>query len=77
MAQTRKDTPVAARERAPKGRTRPAGAETSNDEMARQVASQTSSDRKAEEVFRRERHGALTDEEAAKSELLRRPTVHG
>jgi hypothetical protein len=55
-----------------KGRTRPAGADTSNDEMARQVASQTSSDRVAEEIFRRERHGALNDKEAAKTEKLRR-----
>ncbi|SNQ50259.1 conserved hypothetical protein [Frankia canadensis] len=54
-----------------KGRTRPAGADTSNDEMARQVASQTSSDLVAEQIFRRERNGALTDREAAKSESLR------
>ncbi|MCK9874226.1 hypothetical protein MXD61_03575 [Frankia sp. AgPm24] len=54
------------------GHTRPAGADTSNEEMARQVASQTSSDRMAEEVFRREHDGALTDKEAAKSELLHR-----
>ncbi|CAJ65059.1 hypothetical protein FRAAL6436 [Frankia alni ACN14a] len=53
-----------------KGRTRPAGEGTSNDEMARQVASQTSSDRMAEAVFRREKDGALTDTEAAKCEAL-------
>jgi hypothetical protein len=52
------------------GSTRPAGAEMSNDEMAQHVASQTSSDRLAEQVFRRERDGALTDREAAKSEVL-------
>ncbi|MCM3921362.1 hypothetical protein ND748_06710 [Frankia sp. AiPs1] len=55
-----------------KGRTRPAGAGTSNDEMAKQVASQTSSDRMAEEIFRREKDGALTDTEAAKGEALQR-----
>lgn len=56
-----------------KGRTRPAGAGTSNEEMARQVAAQTSKDLVAEKVFQRERGGALTDREAAKSEQLRRP----
>ncbi len=55
-----------------KGHTRPAGAGTSDHEMARQVASQMSKDRVAEAIFRRERGGALSDREAAKSEKLPR-----
>jgi hypothetical protein len=45
--------------------TEPAGAGLSDDEFASQVAGQTSSDRKAEDVFRREADGASTDGEIA------------
>lgn len=48
------------------GRTILAGEELSDEEMARQVTGQTSSDRAAAEFFRRERGGAMTDTEAAK-----------
>ncbi len=49
------------------GRTRTAGEGVSDDEMARQVAEQTSSDRKAQDVFEREADGASSDTEAAKA----------
>jgi protease I len=51
-----------------KGRTRPAGEDLSDEEMARQVADQTSSDLKAEDVFRREAGGAGGETEAAKAD---------
>lgn len=54
------------------GRTTPAGENTSNEEMARQVAGQTSSDRMAERIFRAEKDGARSDVEAAKAQKLRR-----
>jgi deglycase len=49
-------------------RSRPAGEGLSDDEMARQVAEQTSSDRKAQDVFERESAGAASDTEAAKAD---------
>jgi hypothetical protein len=48
------------------GRTRAAGEDVSDEEMARQVAGQTSSDRLAEEAFEQEADGAASDTEAAK-----------
>jgi hypothetical protein len=49
------------------GDTRPAGEGVSDEEMARQVADQTSSDLKAQDVFEREADGAATETEAAKA----------
>jgi hypothetical protein len=50
------------------GETRPAGEGLSDEEMAREVADQTSSDLKADDVFEREADGAATDTEAAKAD---------
>jgi hypothetical protein len=50
-----------------RGRTVEAGAGESDEEMTRQVACQTSSDRAVEPFFERERDGAVTDVEAAKA----------
>ena len=50
------------------GETRPAGEGVSDDEMAREVADQTSSDLKADDVFEREANGAASDVEAAKAD---------
>jgi hypothetical protein len=49
------------------GETRPAGEGLSDEEMAREVAQQTSSDLKADDVFEREADGAAGDTEAAKA----------
>ncbi len=49
------------------GETRPAGEGISDEEMSREVASQTSSDLKADDVFEREADGAAGDTEAAKA----------
>lgn len=49
------------------GETRPAGEGVSDEEMAREVADQTSSDLKADDVFEREAAGAAGDVEAAKA----------
>lgn len=49
------------------GETRPAGAGVSDEEMTREVAEQTSSDLKADDVFEREADGAAGDVEAAKA----------
>ncbi|MDP9116751.1 MAG: hypothetical protein M3O28_05735 [Actinomycetota bacterium] len=46
---------------------RPAGEGLSDDEMAEQVAGQTSSDLKHADVFEREADGTTTDTEAAKA----------
>ena len=48
------------------GDVKAAGDGVSDQEMADQVASQTSSDLKAEDVFEREQDGATSDTEAAK-----------
>lgn len=50
------------------GQTRPAGQGVSDEEMARQVADQTSSDLKADDVFEREADGAAGETEAAKAD---------
>jgi deglycase len=50
------------------GETRPAGEGVSDEEMAREVAGQTSSDLKADDVFEREADGAAGDTEAAKAD---------
>jgi deglycase len=50
------------------GRTRPAGEGVSDEEMVREVAGQTSSDLKADDVFERESEGAAGDTEAAKAD---------
>ena len=50
-----------------RGETRPAGEGVSDEEFAREVADQTSSDLKAEDVFEREADGASSDTEAAKA----------
>jgi hypothetical protein len=50
------------------GETRPAGEGISDEEMSRQVADQTSSDLKADDVFEREADGAAGDTEAAKAD---------
>jgi hypothetical protein len=44
-----------------------AGAGLSDEEMAKQVAAQTSSDLKEADVFKREAGGTTTDTEAAKA----------
>jgi hypothetical protein len=46
------------------GTTKPAGEGISDEQAAAEVADQTSSDRKAEDVFEREGDGASTDTEA-------------
>ncbi|MBX6388018.1 MAG: hypothetical protein IRZ08_03270 [Frankia sp.] len=51
----------------PRGRTAEAGAGASDEEMVRQVARQTASDRAVEPFFEREHDGTLTDVEAAKA----------
>ena len=48
--------------------TRPAGEGVSDDEMSKQVAEQTSSDLKADDVFERESDGAAGDTEIAKED---------
>jgi hypothetical protein len=50
------------------GETRPAGEGVDDEEMLREVADQTSSDRKAEDVFKRESAGASGATEAAKAD---------
>jgi hypothetical protein len=50
-----------------RGRTAEAGLGTSDEELTRQVARQTSSDRAVASFFERERDGAMTDVEAAKA----------
>jgi hypothetical protein len=47
--------------------TQPAGAGLSDEEMAKEVAEQTSSDLKYADVFKREADGTTTDTEAAKA----------
>jgi hypothetical protein len=49
------------------GETRPAGEGRSDEELSREVADQTSSDLKADDVFEREADGASSDVEAAKA----------
>lgn len=49
------------------GETRPAGEGLTDEEMAREIADQTSSDLKADDVFEREADGAAGDVEAAKA----------
>jgi hypothetical protein len=56
------------------GQTRPAGEGLSDEEMSRQVAEQTSSDLKADDVFEREADGAASDVEAAKADPEDLPT---
>ena len=50
------------------GDTRPAGAGVDDEEMVREVAEQTSSDLKAEDVFEREEDGTAAPTEAAKAD---------
>ncbi len=50
-----------------RGRTTEAGEGATDQEMTRQVARQTASDRAVESFFRRERQGTVTDVEAAKA----------
>ena len=49
------------------GTTRPAGEGVGDEEIAEQVAEQTSSDLEVEGAFEREADGAATDTEAAKA----------
>jgi len=49
------------------GTTKPAGEGVGDDELAEQVAGQTSSDLEVEEAFEREGDGAATDTEIAKA----------
>ena len=49
------------------GTTKPAGEGVGDDELAAQVAEQTSSDLEVEEAFERERDGATSDTEIAKA----------
>jgi deglycase len=49
------------------GETKPAGEGLSDEELVRQVADQTSSDLKADDVFEREADGAAGETEAAKA----------
>lgn len=48
--------------------TKPAGEGVSDEDMAREVADQTSSDLKADDVFEREADGAAGDVEAARAD---------
>ena len=48
--------------------TKPAGEGLSDEEMARQVASQTDSQHEQADVFEREADGATTETEAAKAD---------
>ncbi|HVD28062.1 MAG TPA: hypothetical protein VNC79_06125 [Mycobacteriales bacterium] len=50
------------------GETRPAGEGVSDEEMTREVADQTSSDLRADDIFEREADGAASDVEAAKAD---------
>lgn len=50
------------------GETRPAGEGVDDEEMVREVAEQTSSDLKAEDVFEREGDGTADPTEAAKAD---------
>ncbi|HEV7654705.1 MAG TPA: hypothetical protein VGP36_08205 [Mycobacteriales bacterium] len=50
------------------GTTKPAGDGVDDEEMVREVAGQTSSDLKADDVFERESDGAAGDTEAAKAD---------
>jgi hypothetical protein len=50
------------------GETRPAGQGVGDEEMMREVAEQTSSDLKAEDVFEREAEGSAGQTEAAKAD---------
>jgi hypothetical protein len=50
------------------GETRAAGEGLSDEDMSREVADQTSSDLKADDVFEREADGASGDVEAAKAD---------
>jgi hypothetical protein len=50
------------------GETRAAGEGLGDEEMSREVADQTSSDLKADDVFEREADGASSDVEAAKAD---------
>lgn len=56
------------------GQTRPAGEGLSDEEMAREVAGQTSSDLQVEDVFEREADGVAGDVEAAKADPDDLPT---
>ena len=56
------------------GQSRPAGEGVSDEEMVREVAGQTSSDLKADDVFEREADGAAGDTEAAKANPEELPT---
>jgi hypothetical protein len=49
------------------GETEKAGEQLSDEEMADQVSSQTSSELREADVFKREADGATTDTEAAKA----------
>lgn len=50
------------------GETRPAGEGVDDEEMVREVAGQTSSDLKAEDLFEREADGTTDDTEAAETD---------
>ena len=50
------------------GETRAAGEGVSDQEMAEQVAEQTSSDLKVEDLFEAEKDGAASETEAAKAD---------
>ena len=50
------------------GTTTPAGQGVSDEQLAKQVGDQTSSDLQVEDVFEREADGAATDTEAAKAD---------
>jgi large subunit ribosomal protein L4 len=56
-----------AKKAAKKGATKPAGEDVSDEDAVTEVAEQTSSDLKAEDVFEREADGATTDTEAAEA----------
>ncbi len=49
------------------GTTKPAGEELSDAAAVSEVADQTASDRKAEDLFKRESDGAVTDKPAAET----------
>ena len=64
---TNEEAPVSETPATPAGSTKPAGEGVSDQEVAEEVAEQTSSDLKASDVFEREAGGAASDTEAAET----------
>jgi len=67
-AKSTEEAPVSETPATDAGTTKPAGEGVSDEDAAKEVAEQTSSDRKAEDVFERDADGAATTTEAAKAD---------